>query len=102
MSTLQKSCNNDRIEALIRKKNALKRADSYLKSTTKLSDSSDTISNTLYFMAYALAFDLLQVKRAVVIGPTYVIYWPITGTVAVTITFAKECQHQSRIGLQKI
>jgi hypothetical protein len=53
-------------------------------------------------MAYALAFDLLQVKRAVVIGPTYVIYWPITGTVAVAITFAKECQHQSRKGLQKI
>jgi hypothetical protein len=100
MSTLQKSCNNNRIEGLIWKKNALKRADSYLKSSTILSgDSSDTISNTLYFMAYALAFDLLQVKRAVVIGPTYVIYWPITGTVAVAITFAKECQHQSRIGL---
>ncbi|HVD21013.1 MAG TPA: hypothetical protein VNB95_03630, partial [Nitrososphaera sp.] len=62
-------------------------------TTTTSSDSSDTISNTLYFMACALAFDLLQVKRAVVIGPTYVIYWPITRTVAMAITFTKECQH---------
>jgi hypothetical protein len=49
MSTLQKSCNNNRIEGLIQKKNALKRADSYLKSSTILSgDSSDIISNTHY------------------------------------------------------
>ncbi|HZA99474.1 MAG TPA: hypothetical protein VE308_00475 [Nitrososphaera sp.] len=53
-------------------------------------------------MAYTLAFDSLHVKRAIVIRPAFVAYWPIAGTVAVTITFTKECQHPTRMGLQKI
>ncbi|HEX2471631.1 MAG TPA: hypothetical protein VFZ67_03025 [Nitrososphaera sp.] len=53
-------------------------------------------------MARALAFDPLQVKRAIVIGPAYIAYWPIAGTVAVAITLTKECQHPTRMGLQKI
>ena len=53
-------------------------------------------------MAHAQAFDLLQVKRAIMVGPACVIFWPIAGTVAVPVTLAKECQHPSRIDLQKI
>ncbi|MDQ3970010.1 MAG: hypothetical protein M3275_16625 [Thermoproteota archaeon] len=53
-------------------------------------------------MARALTFDSLQVKRAIVIGPAYIAYWPIARTVAVAITLTKECQHPTRMGLQKI
>lgn len=44
-----KTCNNNKIETPIRKKNALKRTDSHIKNTTVFSDSRDTISNTLSF-----------------------------------------------------
>ena len=53
-------------------------------------------------MAYALAFDSLHVKRTIMIRPTYVAYWPIPGTVAVTIALTKEGQHPTGMGLQKI
>ncbi|MDP8887981.1 MAG: hypothetical protein M3M91_09315 [Thermoproteota archaeon] len=53
-------------------------------------------------MAHALTFYPLHVKRAIVIGSAYIPYWPIAGAVAMAITLAKECQHPTRMGFQKI
>lgn len=42
-------------------------------------------------MATAGAFDHTDVKRAIMIGATHIVYRPVAGTVAVAVTLAKEC-----------
>lgn len=53
-------------------------------------------------MARALTLNPLQVKGAIMIGPAYIAYWPIARTVIVAVTLTKECQHPTRMDLQKI
>jgi len=53
-------------------------------------------------MAHALAFYPLHVKRAIMIRSAYIAYWPIAGAITMAITLTKECQHPTRMCLQKI